>query len=420
MVDSSGQFTLEQSKAWEKLGSFQLPFPNAWVLKLVQAAVAHPTGRLEITQTRAEVIFCVAQVGDWTRKAVEKAVFQLSDESSRALAHLAVGIRALVQLKTRPFSIQYPNGNHHAWDGKRFVDLPDDSKVSGTFSISVANFEFGQSGSVFAREFEAMAYRAEIVTTLSQHCHFGPVSLKVDSRESASFLGDPRFGITEQSRPLALLKAPPASKMPTFVIAEPEEFEGEAIGNHSIALPELSRNLGQECSAAGLLSAFVKQKEVRTGVYYYDTRHDHSEILWIRDGVIVQREKFLRPYELGLAAIVSAEGLETDLSGLVPRQGEAKNQRRDASIKLLATEVLKFQKALGPDGFKVEHEMWKTYLTGLAGGLLLFAVPIIGLAVLTKAGYDYSSKERRAGYLNTALDRGLERLVESLKKEAGL
>lgn len=39
-LESEGDFSIAQDKAWEKLGAFQLPFTGAWVLKLVQAAVA--------------------------------------------------------------------------------------------------------------------------------------------------------------------------------------------------------------------------------------------------------------------------------------------------------------------------------------------------------------------------------------------
>ena len=55
--DSEGEFSISLEAARSKLARFALPRPNAWVLKLVQAAVGWQMTRIEITQYWKETRF---------------------------------------------------------------------------------------------------------------------------------------------------------------------------------------------------------------------------------------------------------------------------------------------------------------------------------------------------------------------------
>lgn len=57
-----GQFTIAREVALEKIAQFQLPFPDAWLLKLVQAAVSADSESLEFTLNPQEVWFYFGQI----------------------------------------------------------------------------------------------------------------------------------------------------------------------------------------------------------------------------------------------------------------------------------------------------------------------------------------------------------------------
>lgn len=420
-LDSSGSFTLEQGKAWEKLGAFQLPFAEAWILKLVQAGVAADFP-LKVTQTREESTFHFDGASSWGRAALESAIFELEAAVDRALKHLAVGVRALAQLKTRPFSIRYPDGTHVAWTGKAFAEVSSGGE-SGSFAVSIANFEFGESKAIFSlNNFEAARFRAEVESVLASHCHLGPRTVEIDGVEVASLLYDLRFGVTDSSRPLTFLRAPEDQELPSFSVANPKEFHGRGLGGHFVDIGNGdAERMGPAtaCSAAAIVSVFVEKKKLRNDTIYYAPGRRRSEVIWVCDGVVVDREALRLEAGAGVAVIVSAEGLDTDLSGLLPRESDLKERLRELALRAVLPHLQQFAEGLGPGGVRVGYEYWGAVVKGILGGALTFVIPFIGLAMLTSAVYDYSSANRRSEELDRSFDQGMKDLVFKLNRMVG-
>ena len=55
--NSEGVFTLSPEQAAKKLARFQLPFEEAWLVKVAQAAVASGAEQLEVHQARGLTFF---------------------------------------------------------------------------------------------------------------------------------------------------------------------------------------------------------------------------------------------------------------------------------------------------------------------------------------------------------------------------
>ena len=333
-LDSRGEFTLNSSKAWEKLGKFQLPFPEAWVLKIVQAAMACEGTKIIITQSREETVFKFSPPPDWSRTELEKVVFDPSFQACRAQAHLAIGIRALAMQKTRPFAIQYADGQNLAWEGRSFVEI-ESAKPPLFFSVTVANYEFGMSRSRFSlTNSVASKFRAQVARVLSEHCHLCHKKLSFDGRKLSGYMGDHRFGLTTHSHPLCLFKTPHCEELPNLSIHGSVKKVKASLGPHRISIPSNAYpqdiNL-EEFGAAGILSIF-SEKVARRRSMVLDHRVRipylrNSEILWVVDEVVVKRE-FLEFCDcVGLGIVISSHDLPTDLTGLTPRENQEKEKR---------------------------------------------------------------------------------------------
>lgn len=383
--------------------------------------MAHPACQLRIQQTREESIFHLDGVQDWTRSLLETAIFKLGETPTRDLGHLAVGVRALAQMKVRPFSLRYPTGEHVAWTGKGFTELPKESGEMSGLTLRVANFEFGQSRSIFSLDnIQALNLRADITTALAGHCHLAKQIFTIDGRPVTSHLHDPQFGITDKSRPLAFLRCPPTPELPSLVIAESEDWEPVELGQHTVSLDsEVLKSLsqGQECSAAALVCAFIKRRRINKNVEYFEGTEGRSEVVWVADGVVVLREPLPVEQVAGVGVVVSAEGLPTDLTGLQPKKDAELKRRRQVAIRLVHQQLEELIR-LETDGADLSYSHFKTYLVGALGAVCMFVFPMGGLALLTKAGYEYTSAGRRTKYLDQAFDQGLKRVTRSFGKLA--
>jgi hypothetical protein len=106
--DSSGAFTLARDKALEKLGNFSLPREDAWVLKVVQAAVASQATSLEVRQTSNEIQFSFGPARPWSLAEVEAAFVNPEPEADRGLDHLKRGLWSVSLNGMKPFKYSLP------------------------------------------------------------------------------------------------------------------------------------------------------------------------------------------------------------------------------------------------------------------------------------------------------------------------
>ncbi|MFA5504577.1 MAG: hypothetical protein WC314_13220 [Vulcanimicrobiota bacterium] len=417
-LDSEGEFTIAQSKAWEKLGAFQLPFPEAWVLKLVQAALAWGKSRVAVVQTREETRFDLFNVPDWAPTELERAIFDTQHKAEGSLNHLAVAVRALALQRTRPFSLRYADGSQVAWNGSAFTPLDPDDAKPGVFTLTVTNYRADESKLFFSTGHgNAARFRVQVSKALTDHCHLSGDRITLDTRPLISYWTDPDFGKTESSHPLTVVKAAPLAEWKPMVV------EGHFMSplakftekNVEMMMPPgiSSRNT---FSTAAILSFFCRNELVRESLqldkWLYHPLNKRSQVLWYSDGVIVSREPLSFDSTVGLGVIVSAEGLPTDLTGFTPLKGPEKEARVARSLAALRPELSRLQEAVGEAPFAVTGQRVPTVVSGLIGAGVAFALPVLGVPWVLASGYKIAKGIKENSSLETAYNDAFTELVD--------
>jgi hypothetical protein len=404
--DSEGHFTLRVDKAWSKLTAFQFPIEEGWVLKVVQAMSTCPGATLRVSQLASETLFLIRGTSDWTRERVEEALFGFDLQGRSPINHISTAIRILVQLKNRPFAVRYDDGEKVVWTGEGFVQ--SSLREASVFAIRVGHYTFdeqriGRTGASSAR------VSVKIAAALRYHCHLAPEPIYVDGFRISAGENDLNMGSPNSGHPLALLQVADDCELPTFKLATPSGVPKVNLGRQIAYLdtnlaPELKEN--KVCRAAALLSVFAQNGKLQK---------KPSTILWLKDGVVVHRERMLLVSRaVGIGIVISSVGLETDISGLKPRKTESYFQRRRLGVRVVHRQLRDTLQKLGSEG--VSTRASGTLSSILSGaGLLFFAkVPVIGLWILGFAGVSYLSNLGSIFSIDSRLDGDLEALVREL------
>jgi len=412
--DSEGTFTLKHDDAWAKLGAFQLPVEEGWVLKVIQAVNAAPKARVRITQLARETIFTVSGVDHWNREAVEDTIFSITKDGGTDIGHLGAAVRLLAQMRTRPFSVRYCDAEKVIWTGEKFSAMT--SSVDNLFELRVGHFSFQERGRLLnLAGTQGPAVSANIAGSLRRHCHLSREPLVLDGYFITSGENDQNLGTPAGGRPLALLQVWDECELPTFELASTNRAPVATVGAGRLSLDrnvatELSGN--KPCYCGGLLSVFVKKGNP------HGLGNQNSRILWLNDGVIVHRESLpvtARPIALGI--IVSSEGLETDISGMVPRETSEYFRRRKLALQQMHRHLEKLIDKLGRELVTTSISKAPVAVSG-TGLLLSFANPYVGTAVLIAGGVSYLLNRSQLGELDKRVDQELRNLHQDLKQLA--
>lgn len=411
-VDSAGHFTLISEKAWEKLGKFQLPLREGWILKLVQAATAAGAESVRLEQSRGETTVRVHGVS-WPWTQVEPAIFSVEILPPRPLQHLAAAIRNLASLADRPFSLGWAEGDRAIWMGDRFQHVKG-RRSSADFTFSVAHSQYGHSQFLLSADHDrALRVAAEVSKVVARNAHLGRYPLVLDGRVLAGFVNDPVFGMRALRQPLAFLTTPVLEDAPELSFAAQEHWREAIFDGRRVFLDPASFTWTGRGFAAVIVTLFL------------DRRHGalvpgkgETSVIWVSDGVVVEREHLFKSGELGLGLVVSADGLETDLTGLRTRDTPAKGVRRTRALRAIHQSLVELLEKLS-EGISVKEDRAGLAFTTLAGLVCLLPVPPLGLTLLAKAGYDYLRGDTVAAEIDQVLDQSLSKVVERLGRYCG-
>lgn len=420
-LESSGRFTIDRTRAWEKLGAFQLPFKQAWVLKIVQSAVSLSASKISVTQSREDTSFYIHGPITFHHQMVEEAVFNVEETSDRSLQHFSVAVRALAERKTWPFSITYPDGETWAWNGEAFEPLEAEKlSPAGALAITVAHFVFGQSRSVFSLSHSlASRQRASIARALQSYCHLAPVPIEVDHWPVNGTKRDRYFGVGNESRPIFLLTPPVEEELPPVKVPNPKEWLKPPFGpDPTVSVVGVAEcvELPHRAAALGLVSLMLQKKRVSRTLSYHEPKKRPSRLIWLMDGVVVQTEELPFEQYVAFGAVVSADGLATDLTGFSIRSTASKRRRIQLALRCLARELEHKYRDLDSSEVKVRHAAGPALAGGLFGALVGVIKPVLGIPFLAGAGYQHFMNERRSAKLEEALLEGMKHLQRSVQR----
>jgi hypothetical protein len=416
---------MDASKAWDKLAAHSLPFEHAWVLKLVQSAVRIRSA-LALEQTRSVSTFTWADAR-WTQQQVQGAMLSVDDSFDPALTHLGHGLRALAKSTSLSFAVRFLTGESIMWNGQGFQQGPSVPAATEPFTVAVSHFELDEStGFLSTATFRAAERRASIGRVLSSRCHWAPVRVTLDGRSINNIFSDPTFGGSNLRQPLCLIRVPPQLPYPTLevqadprVIPKPSIFtdaEVPTITPDWYRFQEALTGLSQPCFAIGMVSAILVKVSAGKNSTVTKTGTVGNAMAWISDGVEVARESLpFRPRSAALLVACSAEGLGTDISGLIPIHSAPKAERRTAALRAIRRGF--------PDtrdeqaDYDIEGGTDPANTTMLViGGLSLLFNPLVGAAILTFGGLSWTSLRSRNAAIQKAIKEGFEGLAEELEK----
>lgn len=298
-LDSEGAFGISRQKALQKVASLGLPFPYAWALKLVQAAVEAKARKFDARLTSARIEVELPSKTEWDLPHLDQAFFL--QESARDLAHDHL-TRALWSIH-KDFRFQLScRGRRLEWDGKRMV-LQEQEDNSTILRLSV---ETGGSMVSFLRYFRTARLNAGVAKVLQDWAFAAPIPVKVDGRKINTLHACPTH--REGSKKQVLVAVFLQSAEPKLSLPWKEEEWSPISRQISV---ENIHHIG--CCALLTVGSKYDASEMRE--FRWRRKPPGSLFYWVQSGVVIQSER-LPSLGVGLswAVLLSADGLETDLT----------------------------------------------------------------------------------------------------------
>lgn len=331
--DSGGEFTLSHEKAAAKLARFSLPFDYAWVLKVVQAAVAWKSSDLTVRQFRtfSSFEFRPADLQSLPdEQGLVSALLSGKVGGQLPLEMLCQGLRALVEQAGLSFRLvlirqaELSESARPIQAGKDGGALEREARLFGLkpfvgLRLQVAHLPLSRFA--LARYLPKLALNdrpdLNIAQTLDQHCFLSPIPLTLDGRRLDRLLCHPRWGFGPL-RPL-VLSGLPGRAQGMNLVPVPEDLEEKVLSLHTDHKTAQQPSGGRrEFAAWFLLRAFQPRAE-QEWERQLDFRNPvpHQTVLYVNHGVVVDKLQVARQTRQSeLLVILSAEGMPTDLSGL--------------------------------------------------------------------------------------------------------
>ena len=352
-ADSEGVFTIDLKVAERKLGAFQLPSSESWILVLVQAAHRGGAKEIKVTQLARQSIVRISGAQAWSWSDLD-AVFEGASTTDGALLAFAVVVRALkANDSLTGFRVKAPDGTSARWTDGRF--LIDQDRIEDVLLKNDTVLEVDHLGEYPERRSPIFEYRrcareqlAALQQALVHSCFASSIPLTVDGLSIPGLhLGEvlPPY---HQRLPLTILPAEDY-RIPSIPFSASLASVQSKLGKES-ELSSSARSLDKAVpvSALACLSVIVKQRKR----WFYQAKprlsYDmgRSRLLWILDGVVVGSQSLNIPGSLELTLVISAAGLKTDLSGLELIQGPELEARK----RLVGEMVRKRLRDMVPSG----------------------------------------------------------------------
>lgn len=404
-VDSEGQFTIAADKVAQKLGAFQLPTLQSWLLVLVQAANRGKATKVKIRQSAKASTVEIHGLPKWDWSRLTPYLAELNDDGS-FLTSLAVAFRALGALPGgHRFKITTPAGICVRYDGDEWTQ--ESAPLLGRWLSSCTTVTFEHLNdqtkelAFWPRRRAAQVVQTDLLAAVRDAAFASPVPIVIDGWRINNVFpeeGRHRFvveeGTWQEKRFLALLPVE-ARESPGIVFPLPRQWSLGLRRSHEI--PKAKRSLSPSPGGWSALGVLCLHLEVKVRVEGSSSRRSQSldterwKTHWVKDGVIVGTGTLGRKSPLAMTVFLCADGLPTDLTGLRLRRCPERTQRRRELSKRLHEQVLELV-ASSQDGVKVA-KLWSHWATiaaagcVFAGGLVtLGGAAGVGMSLLSGSG----------------------------------
>lgn len=316
-TDSSGSFTLAEHEAIRKLAGFALERDTAWILKVVQAAVASGSQALRIRLTSEGADFKFLPTRRWTNADFRRCFADPQPDADPALELLKHGLWNISLHHGHPFSLSMPDHDQALiWTGSGFAERSTEPTTAVHLSVSHRSLQQGK-GILLLRDFHAAQRNSALLKEVSHFAYTAPLHLTVDGRPLAALQLCPTHGSNASSMPFALgwterggepLPLPPATWGRYRVQASPDE----QLAADAPLLGEPSAKIH-----AALMVSLEYQRVGEGQSSRLQACRRPSILHWVSHGVLIGRTQLALPESCVAGAVfASTHGLPTDLSGL--------------------------------------------------------------------------------------------------------
>lgn len=385
--DSEGSFTIGGEAAIGKLANFQLPRGSAWILKIIQAAVALQATGIQIQQSNETTTFTFKTFWELQVEELKRALLTPAISGSLGIRHLAVGLRTVGFGDQRPFTLAIDKDSSRTlfgWNGtklsQREEKIKDTQGVTVHLGVAFPAEDLGRRLGGLAKskgrattEYLEVVERGEAcpiplifdgrrLDTLS-----APVGGHADGQSVVVSVGWAAFrkelGFPRLFMPCGL---EPEKKTwrPTDRFTDKRVFHFD--GDHNET--ELT------CLAKLRYNFKVTSHRSKHSSFAFVTQQRRSHYCWVKDGVIIQKQTSRwNPSAISFELYLSADDLPTDISGFRLQDSEELQRRKNLAREQLTYQAENTMEALiefTPRPFTVH-----TLLYGVAGLACAVAAP---------------------------------------------
>lgn len=349
LTDSEGAFTISHAQAMKKMARYSLPYPEAWVLKIVQAAVIWKASEIRIKQSQLYTIieFCPQEKKNIpTEEEVVATLVGDTGASAVPVANLCLGLRTLVRIEDYSFILTLNTGRSEArplYAGRdaqsltRLHRMRLSRRKSAGVKIVVIHLREGENllGRLVYRFVPWLGRGRQIASELARCAGVCPIPIQLNRRQVTDLLGSVNYGLNSKTQPLLL----------SGVKLEDEPVLKLAVDSCESVIPYYSKHHRQRDtreSRSDFSAWFLCQSHRRAVLpaRLPSLEQTSHEVQWVCEGVVVQCETFVYPTRLlKLVFFLNADGLKTDITGLLLTDSEEKRERWERHLELLKTEL---------------------------------------------------------------------------------
>ncbi len=428
-LESEGVFTLAESAALKKLANFQLPRASAWILKVLQAAVASGAESLMVVTNSKATRFVFEPKVPLSLEELRVALLEVEHRASRPLTHLATGLRAVGFGDSRPFTLVLDGAGERtlfAWDGDQLVsesrELPGGAPSALHLAVSFPAEDAGRALGGLVRgagrasaEFDELSYRGQA----------SPIRLTFDGRRLDTMLGAPPEPEDHYTSLLSLnwwdpdrspnslneLSVPPGLRRKQREWRLSDRFTAHGAFT-LVGDPSLTRCRG----LAKLNYHYYLPQAAEHGTATFKPIPRPSLCHFLIDGAIASSGLLAgAPSPVSCELFLDATDLPTDLTGLSPRPHAALRDRQSAAIRTLLPQVEATDAALErhiPKPFNRDLGL----LAGLALGSAVLLPPTALLLVGSALAPMLLFSSRKKGAVVGACRRDLHGFAQKLPR----
>ena len=342
--DSEGTFTLSAERALAKIAENALPFESAWILKVIQAAVAARVDGINILLLLGSTEVELEGDCPWTPEEIGYQLQQLDSSSRPGLDHLIAALRDRLKEERQMLFLFKGDKNALYWDGEELQQhLVDEVPEQTVISVQTANPSLGNLDPATLSILGGQ--NALISQTVADNAFLCPIPLRVDSKRV-----DQLSHVVQDGPVFEVPVSQGWLSEPVYEI-EMTDLDGSATTNES--LPEAFQTYPAHLRTRAHLPSGVpwvlraryrsteKTVEQQT-VRVWEVEKGLSTLNFIKDGVLVDQQSLWdapQPHHVSLHIFLNAANLQHDLTGFAlvesPERQTASERGRELAEDLL-------------------------------------------------------------------------------------